>query len=59
MGRPWSDEQHIRHFEKWKKKKKPRAIFLMGRIAEFRHKGILYEFGVGYESIEPEVRKGG
>lgn len=61
MGKPWSDERHLKlAIKRMKEIKSGKATtrFLLGRVAEFRHKGIKYCFGVTHDSAELSAHKG-
>lgn len=61
MGKPWSEKRHIAlAIKRMKEIKsgKAKTRFWMGRVAEFKNKGISYQFGLYNDSIQLSVDKG-
>jgi hypothetical protein len=61
MGKPWSEKRHLALAVKRMKEiqsGKATTRFWMGRVAEFKNKGITYRFGLYNDSIQMSADKG-
>jgi hypothetical protein len=61
MGKPWSEKRHLAvALKRMKDIKSGKATtrFWMGRVAEFKNKGIIYQLAIYNDSIQLSADKG-